>query len=297
MKKPVFTGTCTAIVTPFTESGINYPVLYQLIDRQIDASVQAILLCGTTGEASTMTEAEQLELIQRGCEYINGRTAVIAGTGSNNTAHAAELSKKAEEYGADAVLIVTPYYNKATPTGLIKHFNSIADSITIPVITYNVPSRTGVDIPMDVYRELSKHPNINGVKEASGSIAKVSRIIGSLGDNFCVWSGNDDQNVAITALGGKGAISVLSNICPQLTEHMITACLNGRIQTAARLQNTLMPIIDALFCEVNPIPCKEALAILGYDTAYLRLPLCSMSDENKSRLRKELELLKNMTTG
>lgn len=288
MKKPVFTGTCTAIVTPFTENSINFPLLYTLLERQIAAGVDAIVLCGTTGEASTMTEAEQLEVIREGVSYINGRVKVIAGTGSNCTEHAVRLSRKAEQCGADAVLVVTPYYNKATKIGLIEHYTAIADAVKIPVIAYNVPSRTGVDLSMEVYEALSKHPNINGVKEASGDIAKISRIIGRFGESFHVWSGNDDQNTAILALGGKGIISVLSNVFPEAAAHLTNAALEGDIKESARLQNSLMPIIDALFLEVNPIPVKEALAILGYDTRRMRLPLSPMSFANLERLKAAL---------
>ncbi|MBQ6797678.1 MAG: 4-hydroxy-tetrahydrodipicolinate synthase [Oscillospiraceae bacterium] len=292
MKSPVFTGVATAIVTPFTENGINHPLLYRLIDRQIEAGIDGIVLCGTTGEASTMTESEQLEVIRKGCEYIDGRTVVIAGTGSNGTAHAVSMTEHACAFGIDAVLIVTPYYNKATENGLIRHYERIADCSSVPVIAYNVPSRTGVNMSLSVYEQLAKHPNINGVKEASGDIAKVSRIVGTLGNDFYVWSGNDDQNVAITALGGKGAISVLSNVCPKEAGSMVHSALNGKIFEAADLQNQMMPLIDALFCEVNPIPVKEALVMMGYDTSLLRLPLCSMTKQHRERLRGILKQYK-----
>ena len=297
MKKPIFLGVATALVTPFCEDGVNIPELYRLIDMQLDAGIPAIVLCGTTGEASTMTEKELLTVIEKGCEYIGGRAIVIAGTGSNNTAHAIHLTKEAQSLGADAALVVTPYYNKATEQGLILHYGNIADAAQIPVITYNVPSRTGVNLSLNVCRSLAKHGNINGIKEASGDIAKVSKIIGELGSDFYVWSGNDDQNTAITALGGKGAISVLSNICPLETMRMVDPFFTKSPKAAAETQNRMMPLIEALFCEVNPIPVKEALAMMGYDTSLLRLPLCPMKKQNRTLLREALQKAKVIATG
>lgn len=291
MKKPVFTGTCTALVTPFLGSSVNYEVLFSLLDRQIAANVDAVVLCGTTGEASTMSDEEQIEVIRRGSSYVAGRMTVIAGTGSNCTAHAVELSKAAEEAGADAVLVVTPYYNKATPKGLILHYTAIADAVSIPVIAYNVPSRTGVDIPLSVYEALSRHPNINGVKDASGNLGRISHAIGQLGEDFHVWSGNDDQNVPILALGGKGVISVLSNVCPARVVQLVNACLKGNVQIGGALQNKLMPLIEALFCEVNPIPVKAAMERLGFQVGLPRLPLCPMIPEHLELLERRLETL------
>ena len=288
MKQPVFTGTCTAVVTPFTDRGVNYDVLAALLDRQLAAGVEAVVLCGTTGEAAAMTEAEQLAVIRWGADYLRGRMTVIAGTGSNCTAHAVDLSRAAEEAGADAVLVVTPYYNKATPRGLILHYTAEADAVGIPVIAYNVPSRTGVDLPLSVCEALSAHPNINGVKEASGDLAKISRILGRFGEDFHVWSGNDDQNVPILSLGGQGVISVLSNVCPGEVHDMVSAAHRGDFRAAAAEQNRLMPLIDALFCEVNPIPVKAALDLLGFDVGTPRLPLCPMEPEHLSRLRAAL---------
>ncbi len=288
MKQPVFTGTCTAVVTPFTDRGVNYDVLAALLDRQLAAGVEAVVLCGTTGEAAAMTEAEQLAVIRWGADYLRGRMTVIAGTGSNCTAHAVDLSRAAEEAGADAVLVVTPYYNKATPRGLILHYTAVADAVGIPVIAYNVPSRTGVDLPLSVCEALSAHPNINGVKEASGDLAKISRILGRFGEDFHVWSGNDDQNVPILSLGGQGVISVLSNVCPGEVHDMVSAAHRGDFRAAAAEQNRLMPLIDALFCEVNPIPVKAALDLLGFDVGTPRLPLCPMEPEHLSRLRAAL---------
>lgn len=291
MKKPVFTGTCTALVTPFLGSSVNYEVLFSLLDRQIAANVDAVVLCGTTGEASTMSDEEQIEVIRRGSSYVAGRMTVIAGTGSNCTAHAVELSKAAEEAGADAVLVVTPYYNKATPKGLILHYTAIADAVGIPVIAYNVPSRTGVDIPLSVYEALSQHPNINGVKDASGNLGRISHAIGQLGEDFHVWSGNDDQNVPILALGGKGVISVLSNVCPAKVVQLVNACLKGNVQIGGALQNKLMPLIEALFCEVNPIPVKAAMERLGFQVGLPRLPLCPMIPEHLELLERRMETL------
>lgn len=288
MKQPVFTGTCTAVVTPFTDRGVNYDVLAALLDRQLAAGVEAVVLCGTTGEAAAMTEAEQLAVIRWGADYLRGRMTVIAGTGSNCTAHAVDLSRAAEEAGAGAVLVVTPYYNKATPRGLILHYTAVADAVGIPVIAYNVPSRTGVDLPLSVCEALSAHPNINGVKEASGDLAKISRILGRFGEDFHVWSGNDDQNVPILSLGGQGVISVLSNVCPGEVHDMVSAAHRGDFRAAAAEQNRLMPLIDALFCEVNPIPVKAALDLLGFDVGTPRLPLCPMEPEHLSRLRAAL---------
>lgn len=297
MKKPVFTGVATAIVTPFCEDGINFRELYRLIDRQLAAGIPAIVLCGTTGESSTMTEEEQLSVIENGCGYIAGRAVTIAGTGSNDTAHAVHLTKEVCRLGADAALVVTPYYNKATEQGLIHHYSEIADASAIPIITYNVPSRTGVNLSLRVCEVLSQHDNINGIKEACGDIAKISRIIGTMGNAFYVWSGNDDQNTAITALGGKGAISVLSNVCPAETRQMVDPVFSGSVQKAAEMQNQMMPLIDALFSEVNPIPVKEALAMMGYDTSLLRLPLCPMQDRTRIRLKDALQEAKVIATG
>ena len=291
MKKPVFTGTCTALVTPFLGSSVNYEVLFSLLDRQIAANVDAVVLCGTTGEASTMSDEEQIEVIRRGSSYVAGRMTVIAGTGSNCTAHAVELSKAAEEAGADAVLVVTPYYNKATPKGLILHYPAIADAVCIPVIAYNVPSGTGVDIPLSVYEALSRHPNINGVKDASGNLGRISHAIGQLGEDFHIWSGNDDQNVPILALGGKGVISVLSNVCPAKVVQLVNACLKGNVQIGGALQNKLMPLIEALFCEVNPIPVKAAMERLGFQVGLPRLPLCPMIPEHLELLERRMETL------
>lgn len=284
MKHPIFSGVCTALVTPFLNNKVNYPMLQQLLRRQIEAGIPAVVLSGTTGEASTLTDNEKYELVKRGKDYTGNQCLLIAGTGSNNTSHAVELSQAAEEAGADALLVVSPYYNKATAEGLYAHYMSIAHAVSIPIILYNVPSRTGVDIPVSVYQRLSRVPNIIGVKEASNDITKITKIRTSCGADFTIWSGNDDQTVPVIALGGKGVISVVSNICPEETLDMTNAALNGDFDTAADLQCHLQPLIDILFCEVNPIPAKAALEKIGFDCGNCRLPLCSLSKENQKRL-------------
>lgn len=284
MKQPLFTGVCTALVTPFINGEINYPMTEMLLKRQMEAGINAVVLAGTTGESATLTDNEKLELFRRSKAYTGNDCLIIAGTGSNSTAHAVELSKAAEESGADALLVVSPYYNKATPDGLFSHYLSIAHAVSIPVILYNVPSRTGVDIPVSVYKRLSTIPNIAGVKEASTDITKIVRIRNACPKDFSIWSGNDDQATAVMALGGQGVISVLSNICPVETKSMANAALAGDFDTAAALQCELLPLIDLLFCEVNPIPVKEAMQHLGYDCGICRLPLTGLSPANKKRL-------------
>lgn len=288
MKSPVFTGVCTALVTPFKGDTVDFAKLEQLLDFQMENGVQAVSVCGTTGEAATMSEQEQLGVIAHTVRYCNGRMKVIAGTGSNNTAHAVALSRMADSMGADAVLVVSPYYNKATSQGLIEHYSAIADAVQCPVILYNVPSRTGVDISLDVYKELSKNEKIAGVKEASGSTTKVARIIAACGENFRVWSGNDDEIVPLMSLGAKGVISVISNICPTQTVAMANACLSGDYIAAGKLQCSYMELIDSLFCEVNPTPIKHALNMAGFDVGITRLPLCKMSEAAEQRLRNAL---------
>lgn len=286
MKKPLFTGVCTALVTPFLNGKVNYPLAEQLLRRQIDAGIRAVVLSGTTGESATLSDNEKIELFRRCKEYAGESCKIIAGTGSNATKHVVEISKEAEHVGADALLVVSPYYNKATPEGLYAHFLSIAHAVNIPVIVYNVPSRTGVDIPVSVYKRLSSVPNIIGVKEASTDITKISRIRMECGSDFSVWSGNDDQIVPTMSLGGQGVISVLSNICPEETNAMCTAALVGDFETAAELQCKLMPLIDLLFCEVNPIPVKQAMKIIGYDCGNCRLPLTGLTSQNLKRMQE-----------
>ena len=288
MNKPLFTGACTALVTPFLDKTINYPMMEQLLRRQIEAGVSAVVLAGTTGEAPTLCDEEKIQLIKRGKDYAGNRCMIIAGTGSNDTAHSVELSMAAEQAGADALLVVSPYYNKATFDGLILHYLSICHAVSIPVIVYNVPGRTGLDIPVSVYQELSKIPNIAGVKEASSDITKIARIRNICGNHFSIWSGNDEQIVPAMALGAQGVISVVSNVKPEQTLALCEAALDGDFDTASALQCELLPLIDALFCEVNPIPVKAAMGELGFDCGQCRLPLCKMRHENLEKLRRLL---------
>ena len=293
MSKPFFTGTCTALVTPFLEEKVNYPMLEQLLRRQYDAGIRTVVISGTTGESATLTDSEKLELIRRAKEYAGGRMRIIAGTGSNSTEHTVWLSREAEKYGADGLLVVSPYYNKATDEGLIAHFRAVAQAVNIPVILYNVPSRTGLDIPVAVYKALSGTPNIAGVKEASGSITKIAEIIASCGEKMPVWSGNDDMTVPILALGGCGVISVVSNVIPALTDAMVRSGLDGDFDTAAALFARIHPLCRALFMEVNPIPVKEAMRITGCDCGIGRLPLTQASDETKEAIKSAIAQLKN----
>ena len=287
MKHPFFSGVCTALVTPFLKDSVNYPMLEQLLRRQYDAGIRALVICGTTGESATLTDEEKLTMFRYAKKSGPEDLRIIAGTGSNSTAHAIALSQAAQDAGVDGLLVVSPYYNKATPEGLYLHYAAIASSVQIPVILYNVPSRTGVDIPVEVYRRLSKIPNIAGVKEASSDIRKIARIRSQCPDHFTVWCGNDDLAVAAMALGAKGLISVVSNIEPEITGSMIGAALDGDFDTATALQLSLLPLIDALFQEVNPIPVKAAMAMIGYDCGGCRMPLCGPS-ENTAALLKDL---------
>lgn len=283
MKKPLFQGVCTALVTPFINGEVNYPMMEQLLKRQLDAGIKAVVICGTTGEAPTLTDDEKLELFHRAKSYVGDECIVIAGTGCNCTSRTAELSLAAQEEGVDGLLIVSPYYNKATPEGLVAHYLTIAHSVRVPIIIYNVPSRTGLDIPVSVYRRLAPLPNIIGVKEASTDLTKITRTCGSCGDLF-VWTGNDDHIVPAMSLGAQGVISALSNVAPVETAAMSSAMLAGDLDTAAALQQQLQPLIDLLFCEVNPIPVKAAMKYLGYDCGGCRLPLTELSPENQKRL-------------
>ena len=289
MRKPLFSGVCTAMITPFLNGKVNYPMMEQLLKRQIDAGVKAVVIAGTTGESPTLTDEEKITLFRRCKEYVGDQCMIIAGTGSNNTAHSIELSIKAESANADALLVVSPYYNKATPDGIFLHYLSICRSVSIPVIIYNVPSRTGLDIPVSVYHRLSSIPNIAGVKEASSDITKIARIRNACGPDFAIWSGNDDQVVPVMSLGGHGVISVLSNIMPHETVAMCNAAINGSFKTASALQCKMLPLIDALFSEVNPIPVKAAMKEIGYDCGNCRLPLCTITDTNLSKLQALLK--------
>lgn len=284
MKKPVFTGVCTALVTPFFENKINYPLLEQLLRWQINSGISAVVLSGTTGESPTLSDTEKFELFKKAKEFVGNRCTIIAGTGTNSTDHAVKLSQAAENAGADALLVVSPYYNKANPDGLMAHYMAIASAVNIPIILYNVPTRTGVDIPVSVYQRLSILPNIAGVKEASTDITKIPKIRAACGEDFHIWSGNDDQTVPVMSMGGKGVISVVSNICPAETVSMAEAALAGDFDTAAALQCQLSSLIELLFCEVNPIPVKYAMRFAGFDCGSCRLPLGQLNAENKRKL-------------
>ena len=288
MKKPVFTGACTALVTPFLGEAVNYPMLDQLLRRQLEAGIRAVVLCGTTGESATLSDGEKLAIIRRARSFVRERCTIIAGTGSNDTDHAISLSRLAQEAGADALLVVTPYYNKATPEGLVVHYSAVAAAVHIPVIVYNVPSRTGLDVPVEVCRELARIPNIAGIKEASPDISKIARLRAECPPDFAIWSGNDDQAAAVMALGGAGVISVVSNLFPEEVQAMALAALDGDFDTASDLQLKLLPLIRALFREVNPIPVKAAMKRLGYDCGICRLPLTPPSLETVEILKKLL---------
>lgn len=288
MDNVLFTGVCTALVTPFLGGAVNFPMMDQLIKRQIDSGIQAVVICGTTGESPTLSDSEKIELFRRAKKYAGDQCMILAGTGSNNTEHTMQLSKAAEQAGVDGLLIVSPYYNKATPEGLVTHYSAIASSVHIPVILYNVPSRTGLDIPVNVYQCLAQIPNIAGVKEASTDISKVTKIRAACPEHFAIWSGNDDQAAAVVAMGGSGVISVLSNLLPIETRDLICAALDGDFDTAADLQLHLLPLIEVLFSEVNPIPVKAALKLMGYDCGDCRLPLTAASQATVKKLKNLL---------
>jgi 4-hydroxy-tetrahydrodipicolinate synthase len=289
LKPSIFTGAATAIITPFKNGAIDYDAFGKIIDDQITKGIDSIVVTGTTGEAATLTHEEHMECMKFVVDTVAGRVPVIAGTGSNDTAYGIELSKYACEIGADALLLVTPYYNKATPKGLIKSFLDTADATDKPIILYNVPSRTGCNITLPVYKELAKHERIVAVKEASGNISTIAEIIAECGDSLDVYSGNDDQIVPIMSLGGKGVISVLSNVLPKETHEMAKLCLDGNFKDAAALQLKYLDLINALFCEVNPIPAKTAMAEMGFCDIEMRLPLCEMEDATKARLIASLK--------
>ena len=288
MKNTIFTGAATAIVTPLNENGIDFEKFQKLIEWQIEEGIDAIVVAGTTGEGSTLTDEEHKEAIKFCVDIVAGRVPVIAGTGSNDIAYAISLTKYACEVGADAMLLVTPYYNKATQNGLIKSFTAVADASTKPCILYNVPSRTGCNLKPETCAVLSKHPNIVAIKEASGDISQVAAISRLCGDNLDIYSGNDDQIVPVLSLGGKGVISVLSNLLPRETSKMCHAYLDGDCKTALDMQLKYLPLIDSLFCEVNPIPVKAAMAAMGYCDNYLRLPLTAMEEANEQRLLADM---------
>lgn len=290
MKNTIFTGAAIAIITPMNADGsINYEKLGELIDFQIENHTDAIVICGTTGEASTMTDEEHLECIRFAVERTAHRVPVIAGTGSNDTKYAADLSREAESVGADGLLLVTPYYNKTTQSGLIAHFTAVANAVNIPIILYNIPGRTGMNMDVATVKELAKHPNIVAVKEASGNISYAAKLIAECGDMIDVYSGNDDMIVPIMSLGGKGVISVLSHILPRETHDMVQLCLDNNFAEATKLQIEHLDLINNLFIEVNPIPVKAAVNMMGMGAGPCRLPLCEMSEEHKAILRASMK--------
>lgn len=289
MKELIFKGCGTAIVTPFTEDGVNFEEFGKLIENQIENKIDAIIVCGTTGESATMTEQERKETIKYAIEKVAKRTKVVVGTGSNNTKSAIEMSKFAEEAGADALLVVTPYYNKTTQKGLIMHYTAIAEAVNLPIIMYSVPSRTGVNIAPETCKELAKIENIVAIKEASGNISQVAKIASLCGDNLAIYSGNDDQIIPVLSLGGKGVISVLSNIMPKYTHDMCYKYFEGNVREALKMQLDVIDLCDALFSEVNPIPAKYALNLMGYNFGKPRMPLIELSDSNKEILKQVME--------
>lgn len=284
MKNTIFKGAATAIVTPLNEQGVDYESFARLIDWQIDEGIDAIVVAGTTGEGSTLTDEEHKAVIKFCVKKVAGRVPVIAGTGSNDIAYAVSLTKYACEVGADAMLLVTPYYNKATQNGLIKSFTAVADASTKPCILYNVPSRTGCNIKPETCAVLAKHPNIVAIKEASGDISQVAEISRLCGDDLDIYSGNDDQIIPVMSLGGKGVISVLSNLLPRETSAMCHSFLNGDVKNARDMQLKYLPLISSLFCEVNPIPVKASVSAMGYGDNYLRLPLTPMEKSHEEKL-------------
>ena len=289
MKRRIFTGLCTALVTPFSEHGIDFSRLEQLIEGQIEAGAEAIVLAGTTGESPTLTHDEKLALFREGIRMAAGRCRIIAGPGNNSTKTAMDLSREAEDYGVDGLLVVTPYYNKATQPGLVKHYSAICNGVSIPVIAYNVPSRTGVDISVDTCKSLAEIPNLVGIKEASGDISKVSRILSNT--ELAVWSGNDDQTVPVMALGGSGVISVASNVIPKQMHELTRAAVEGDFAKAAALQRRFQKLMDLLFCQVNPIPVKAAMGMIGMDCGECRMPLDELTGENARKLQLCLDEL------
>lgn len=291
MKKPVFTGAAVAIITPMHQDGsIHYDALRQIIEDQIARGTDAVVICGTTGECSTMTDQEQLATIKFAVDTVAHRVPVIAGAGSNDTAHGCALAAGAAASGADALLMVTPYYNKTSQAGLVAHFTAMAEAGGIPVILYNVPSRTGVNIKPETVKKLSEHPLINGIKEASGNIAQVAQIAALCGDEINIYSGNDDQVVPLLSLGGKGVISVVSNIAPTLVHDCCKAWFDGDTAEARRLQLEMLPLSDAMFCDVNPIPVKYAMNLLGWEAGKCRLPLVEPGDAQEAKIEQTMRM-------
>ena len=290
MKQPVFTGSCAALITPFTDNNaIDCPALLRLLDFQLENGTDAVVVCGTTGEAAAMSYVERMRTIETVVRHVDGRIPVIAGTGSNNTENAVTLSKDAVLAGVDALLVVTPFYNKATQKGLIRHYTAIADSVTKPMLLYHVPSRTGVKCTAETYAALAKHPNIVGVKEAGGDLALVQKTRELCPEDFYIWSGNDDETAPMMLFGGKGVISVAANVMPREMHELTEACLNGDFVTAGKMQLKLRKLCEALFWEVNPIPVKTALAMMGYCQEAFRMPMCEMETENREKLKGVLK--------
>nr|WP_325301556.1 4-hydroxy-tetrahydrodipicolinate synthase [uncultured Dysosmobacter sp.] len=288
MRKPIFTGSGVAIVTPFRGDQMDLEAFGRLLDFQLENGTDAVVVCGTTGEASTMTHQERMSAIEFCVDRVAGRVPVIAGSGTNSTAAALALSQDAQRAGADGLLLVTPYYNKASQQGLIRHYQTVADGVDRPIILYNVPSRTGVTIAPETYGVLSRHPNIIGVKEAGGNFGNLQRTMNLCPEDFYIWSGNDDETLPICALGGVGVISVVANILPAEMHTLARLCLDGNCADARKLQLHLKDFCDAMFCDVNPIPVKTAMNLLGMDAGDLRLPLCEPDEAILGRIRKTL---------
>lgn len=293
MKKTIFQGSGVAIVTPMNSDGsINYKVFEEIIEFQISNETDSIIVCGTTGESATLNHEEHCKVIQYCVEKVNGRVPVIAGTGSNYTKYALELSLEAQKLGVDALLSVTPYYNKTSQSGLIKHYKYIADGVDLPIILYNVPSRTGCNIIPETYLELSKHPNIVGIKEANGDISSVVKTISICGDNIDIYSGNDEQAIPIMSVGGKGVISVFANICPKISHDICSKFLNGDIKESNKIQREYYELMSDLFCDVNPIPVKAAMNILGFECGECRMPLNNLNSSNFEKLKNTMRKYK-----
>lgn len=288
MRKTLFTGAATALVTPFNESGVNFEALGNIIDYQIDNGIDALVICGTTGEAATMPDKEHLSVIEYSIKRAAGRVPIIAGTGSNDTAHCVELSKESQNLGADGLLITTPYYNKATQKGLLAHYDKVLEHVNLPIILYNVPGRTGMNYAIPTLKELAKDERIVAIKEASGSIEYATSVAKEVPE-LTMYSGNDDMIVPLMSLGGKGVISVLSNVAPRETHDLCQKWLDGDVKGSLALQFEYLDLIKALFCEVNPIPVKTAMNMMGFDAGHLRLPLCEMDPANYARLENAMK--------
>lgn len=288
IKKSIFKGAATALITPFRDGEVDYAALGDLIDRQIDCGIDALIICGTTGESATLSDKEHRQILEYALARSGGRVPMIAGTGSNDTAHAIETSKFAASLGYDGLLVVTPYYNKATERGLVASYTAIADSVDTPIILYNVPTRTCCNITLPVYRELAKHENIVAVKEASGNISAIAELFAECGDDFDIYSGNDDQTLPVLSLGGSGVISVVSNIIPNEMKKLCQKWFDGDIKECRRLHEKYLKLMKLMFCEVNPIPVKTAVEIMGLCSAEMRLPMCAIGEENRKKLEKSL---------